>query len=403
MPAVRSTARDALADPRIARALAAKYLVWDAYVAGRRRVELSPLVLGLREHRAAVAAAEAAHRAAERVSQLAFDEPNERARYGLAPDVVRLARASWDAGDREVLSRVDLLLGEDGTFRACEINADCPGGHNEAYGLPRLLREVDPAAGAAPGSVLAITVERLRVLAGGRTVALVHATAYPEDVQVCALFERALGGVGVRAVRAPPTALVRERGALRLWGEEIGALYRYFPTEGMSGQANVDGLVEAIASKEVRTLSSFAAIHTQSKLSMARAWARLGVAEAGIFPETHALDAAWAERVISEREDWVLKRAFGRVGDEVFVGALVGQDAFSDVVAAALETVRRGDVWIVQRFFRQRAVPTPWGPRLVTLGAYLSNGRFAGYFARLSPTSHASHDAVVVPVVVEGP
>ena len=36
-----------------------------------------------------------------------------------------------------------------------------------------------------------------------------------------------------------------------------------------------------------------------------------------------------------------------------------------------------------------------------TLGAYLLDGVFAGYFARLSPESHVSHEALVVPVFVE--
>jgi hypothetical protein len=49
---------------------------------------------------------------------------------------------------------------------------------------------------------------------------------------------------------------------------------------------------------------------------------------------------------------------------------------------------------------RQRPVPTPAGDRFVTLGAYVLDGRFAGYFARVTPQSHVSHDALCVPVFV---
>jgi hypothetical protein len=38
----------------------------------------------------------------------------------------------------------------------------------------------------------------------------------------------------------------------------------------------------------------------------------------------------------------------------------------------------------------------------VTLGAYVLDGKFAGYFTRLSQKSHVSHDAIVVPVLVGG-
>ena len=65
----------------------------------------------------------------------------------------------------------------------------------------------------------------------------------------------------------------------------------------------------------------------------------------------------------------------------------------------AVEKVARR---IAQRFVPQAAIPTPRGPRLVTLGVYLLDGAFAGYFARLTPTSHCSHDALVLPVFVQG-
>jgi hypothetical protein len=69
-------------------------------------------------------------------------------------------------------------------------------------------------------------------------------------------------------------------------------------------------------------------------------------------------------------------------------------------VADVEELERDGDVWIAQRFIPQRAIETPWGPRLVTLGAYVLDGAFAGYFARITRTSHVSHDALVLPVFV---
>lgn len=61
-----------------------------------------------------------------------------------------------------------------------------------------------------------------------------------------------------------------------------------------------------------------------------------------------------------------------------------------------------GESWIAQRFVRQQTVPTPWGPRYMTLGAYVLDGRFVGYFARLTPESHVSHDALCLPVFHQG-
>jgi hypothetical protein len=84
------------------------------------------------------------------------------------------------------------------------------------------------------------------------------------------------------------------------------------------------------------------------------------------------------------------------------VGALASPGEFREVVAEIADAERDlGQVWIAQRFVPQASIPTPWGPRLVTLGVYLLDGVFSGYFARLSPTSHCSHDALVLPVFVD--
>jgi hypothetical protein len=44
--------------------------------------------------------------------------------------------------------------------------------------------------------------------------------------------------------------------------------------------------------------------------------------------------------------------------------------------------------------------PHALGDRYVTLGAYVLDGRFVGYFARVTPQSHVGHDALCVPVFV---
>ena len=53
-----------------------------------------------------------------------------------------------------------------------------------------------------------------------------------------------------------------------------------------------------------------------------------------------------------------------------------------------------------QGFVPQQSIAPPSGEQLVTLGVYVLDGRFVGYFARLGPQSHVSHDALCVPVFV---
>jgi hypothetical protein len=410
---VRALGRvDPLRDPSLYRELTQRYFVWDAYVGGERRVDLHPLVLPEALHRAAAEAAQDVARAVGRACERAYEDKVERARYGLHSDVVALAEASHAAEDRASLFRVDLLLGEDGTWHACEINADCPGGHNEAFGLPRLARAAGFLAGTNPTRVVEAYAARMAGLAqcgpDPGAVGLLFATAYAEDLQVCAILQRAIQQWNVPAVLAPPTAPRLKNGRLYVGATPVTALYRYFPAEYMEGQKNLPDIVTAMRTGSVRTMSSFAHIFVQSKLGMARACAlkdTLGDDRAAIdahLPETFDLADLTRARLLGERIDWVVKRALGRVGDEVYVGAVCDDDAeWTTLVDRAIAKRTAGELWIAQRFVRQSPISTPWGPRYVTLGAYVMDGVFCGYFARVTPRSHVSHDALVVPVFVE--
>jgi glutathionylspermidine synthase len=382
--------------------------VWDAFVAGARRVDVHPLVLSGDLHDGAVHAAEEAVRIVGRAAWRAHEDAAERERYGLHPCVHDLAAASREGGDMSLISRVDLLLGTDGKWRACEVNCDCAGGYNEAFGLPRLARAAGFHAGRNPTRAVEELVERLVVLAEGGAVGLVYATAYAEDLQVCALLQRLLGQRGVRAVLTPATALRLLRGVLTVRSEPVRVLYRYLPAEYMEGQANLADIMTALRSSAVRSVTSFAHVYMQSKLAFARAWANVSPIDpraraslASLIPETFEVSEVGRDKLLVDRAGWVLKRAYGRVGDQVFVGALGGDGPWRILVDGVLRLAASGESWVAQRFVPQRAIPTPWGDRYVTLGAYVLGERFVGYFARVTPTTHVGHEALCAPVFVE--
>jgi glutathionylspermidine synthase len=394
---------DPLRDASLVRELAEEWCIFDPFVAGKRRVDLHPLVLPRALHRAAITAAEQAVQIVGRAAAVAFDDGTEAARYRVHASIEALARASHAAGDDASLVRVDLLWGTDGRFHACEVNADCPGGHNESLALPRLAQRVRGAASRPlenPTDLVEALATRLAELADGGAVGIVYATAYAEDLQVCALLRRALAAHGVTAHLAPPTAPRFDGTALRIWDEPVRVLYRYFPIEYMEGQKNLREIEDAVACGAVRTVSSFAELFAQSKLAFARAWA-LFDCRGSCIPETHDALALAKEDLVRERARWVLKKAFGRVGDDVFVGPLESEADWSEIVNDVHQDAAKGGSWIAQRFVEQAPLPTPWGPRFVTLGAYVLDGRFCGYYARITPDSHVSHDALVVPVFVD--
>jgi hypothetical protein len=402
---------DPLADRKLYLELQRKYLVWDAFVGGARRVDLHPLLLAPALHASAVRAAEGAWRVVSHLADQALDDATELARYGLCPDAVALARAARRGGDDASFVRVDLLLSESGDWYACEVNVDSPGGHNEAVGLPNLARAAGLRGAELPGNPLSALANRLCALSavtGGGSIGLVHATAHAEDLQIAALLRRELRARGHDGVLVPPTALHDDGSRLYARGRPLSALYRYYPTEYMQGLSNVAELVRALERGAVRTLTSFSWYPAQSKFAYARAWAEKAALDPALsravertLPFTVDVASLSVPRLLAERREWVLKRALGRVGDQVVVGELTDEALWANVVDDVMAFRAHGERWVAQRRVLQRALSTPWGPRLVTLGAYLCDGRFSGYFARLSAQSHVSHDALCVPVFVE--
>jgi len=398
--------RDPLALPPLALELTQRWLVWDAHTAGQRRVDLHPLVLSEATHREAVRAAERAAALVDRMAARAAVDPEERALYKLHPDVERLAASARAGGDLTTFARVDLLLRDDGRFVACEVNADCPGGANETLALPRLARAAGFRSGYDPTTAATRLADRLVALSGGPgsprgIIAIVLATGFAEDLQVCALVERLVVERGGRARRMPATALKEDGEGVAHKGERAAVLYRFYPLEYMEEQRNVEALARAAERGALSSVSSFAAIHAQSKLAMARALVHEPEEAREVFGETYALAACARADLLADRASWVVKRDLSRVGDHVYVGALETHESFRDVLDEVAEAETMGDVWIAQRYVRPGLVATPWGPRCLTLGAYVLDGKFAGYLARLSKASLCSHDALVLPVFVD--
>ena len=405
---MRASAGDPLSLPLVQLELEQRWLLWDRLTAGARRVDVHPLLLDERAHQEAMRVAQQAAALVLRAGDRAASDPRERVKYKLHPDVERLAAAARErgAGERASLVRVDLLLREDGRYVACEVNADCPGGHNETLALPRVALGAGFRGGYDPTTVAHRLADRLVALSGGRgsprgMVGIVCATAYAEDLQVCALVERMVRERGGVAARMPATGPKADGDGVAYRGQRIAVLYRFYPLEYMEAQSNVEALARATERGALTSLSSFDVIHAQSKLAMARAWATEPEAARDVFPETFAFADRHLAALAHERAGWVIKRDLSRVGEHVIVGALETDEAFRETLAEVAEAEAEGEVWIAQGFIPPGHVETPWGPRCLTLGVYLLDGAFVGYFARLSAASHCSHDALVVPVFVK--
>jgi len=80
-------------------------------------------------------------------------------------------------------------------------------------------------------------------------------------------------------------------------------------------------------------------------------------------------------------DDWVFKPALGRVGEDVAIRGVTGEDQWKRIRRAIRWS--SGD-WIAQRRFEAAAVTGPQGPVFPQVGVYTVDGAAVGIYGRLA-------------------
>lgn len=407
-PPLRATAPLAPADHvALAQELMLRWRKWDAWVEGRNTIAKVAVVLS-RDAHAEVASV------SRRLWRL-FDEA--RARYHRDPglrDAVDLpaplrgaAATSRHRDDRSPrFARLDLFLTDHGWVTS-EINADVPGGHNEAMGLGALFATRTPGARNPTASLLDACARALlsRTRSQSPAVGLVFATGYAEDLQVASLVSDAFSAAGARVVLGNPDNLRFADGRCELFGQPLDAVWRYYPGDWLAELRHRKTLVPALARAELLHTNPWDALAMQSKnLFAALHDARHGwSSEARALidahvPETRRLDTTSAEHALRDREHFVIKEDFGRVGAEVYMGAEWDAQDWGRLVAACLRSRRRHTV---QRRFEPRGIAIDGVPHRLCLGVYLLDGEPVGYYGRLAAGLRVAYDALNCAVLVD--
>lgn len=370
---------------------------WDLHVNGRSTVAPGALVLTRQEHREVVRIAEGLDAAATHVRRTLPDS-EEATRVLGVPPAIRGLLGDGDARGR--VCRMDFFKTPEG-WRVSEFNDDVPGGYNDALGLAALFTDLVAEEGLAPPGDLPNVLPKLLAPDGG-PVGLVFATAYAEDLQVVRLLADLLEAEGVETVLASPAHLRFQDGTARLGDVRVRSIYRFFPSEWFPLLDNLDDWRAAIASG-VPVVNPFRCAWSQSKLAFALLPELAHGADAELvrrhLPRTIPLEAASRVEALADPARWVLKPAFGRMGEGVVLGALTPPDEWRKRLAAAAH--REGPSALQERF---HVLPVETGPgesRTPCLGVYLADGRFAGYYSRLSARRVVAYDAANVLTLVE--
>ncbi len=372
-----------------------RYFKWDAFTSGVCRVIPETMVLRRADHENIVALAEDFHRALDRFERRAARNLEALRRLGIPPVLDPLIGCE----DRDALqiARYDLFLTEEGRWMVSEFNEDAPGGFNESCGVPDLL--------GSPGDSLRwegdLRRHVLDALRPYETIALLYATAFAEDLQHMLILERWLQEEGHRTVLASPEHLTIRFGRPRILGTGVDAVFRFFPGEWMPRLPNIDVWLKA--APQLPMMNPLRRLVRQSKTIFAlwREETSLDPQDRRLLEEhcpwTESFQADKVPMLLEQRDRWVLKGAFGRMGDAVVIGSLVTEKEWSDALARA--AAAPADFCIQERF-AVRPLMFDQGPLYPTIGAYVVNGRFAGYYSRAAARPLITHEAYHVATAV---
>lgn len=289
----------------------------------------------------------------------------------------------------------------DAGWRISEANTDVPGGFVEAQGFTELVADHlgdRRATAGAPATEYARAVARQ--VPSGSSVALVHATAYSDDRQVMQFVGRELERAGLRPVLASPEHLRWDGGRARVdtvtLRTPVSAVLRFFPAEWLPNCGRSCGWRRFFAGSATPIGNPATALLTQSKRlplvwdrlrTPMRTWRRL-------LPETIPVGALRD----SPGPGWVLKPAFGRVGDGIGIEGVTPPKDMAAIVRAARRNPRD---WVLQRRFAVGALASADGPLHPCLGVYVVDGRACGVYGRVARRALVAHDAQDAAVVVE--
>lgn len=306
-------------------------------------------------------------------------------RLGIPRSVRRALRRVSSAGparDAARLMRFDFHYTTEG-WRISEVNADVPGGLNEASGFAPLMAPHYPST-TGVGDPVDAYVKALVAAVGPRaTIGLVHATAYCDDQQMMTFVARRLEAAGVSVHLASPAHLRWRDGSAWLhatwWQGPLDGIVRFFPAEWLTGLPSETGWPLVFAGSRTPLSNPATAIVVQTKrfpLIWDALETRVPTWRALLAETRDPRDAPWRAS-----DEWVVKPALGRMGEGVGVRSVVDPMEMRRIDRSVRWCP---GAWVAQRRFHPLPIEIDGVPAFPCLGVYTLDGRVVGAYGRVA-------------------
>jgi len=268
-------------------------------------------------------------------------------------------------------------------WRISEVNSDVPAGYPEASILPTLAQKYFNGYNqyGCFGDVFLNRFTKLIPL--GSTVAYLHDTHTVEDYQILHYLGDLMESKGYKSMYASPEHIN--------WADNkatnADGIVRYFPVEWMEFTEGVDWI--SFVNSETPSCNHPIALLTQSK-RLPLVWDEIGVdvpTWKALLPETKCVSS------VTNTDGWILKPAFGRVGEGINVPGTMSEEEEKAICEAANSYTEQ---WVAQKIFES----VPIDGLHLSLGVFVVDGEFAGLFARGSKKPRMDAEASEIPVLV---
>jgi glutathionylspermidine synthase len=293
--------------------------------------------------------------------------------------------------------RFDFHFTENG-WRISEVNADVPGGFIEASGFTQLMaaRYAGTLAPPDPASLYAQSV--VTRVGTSSTVGLVHATAYSDDRQVMQFLGRRLAHKGVRLIMASPEHIAWEKECAVVSSsfarERLDALVRFYPAEWLPNLRPRARWFHYFTNSRTPMSNPASALLVQSK-RFPMVWSELSTnlpTWKAMLPETKC-----PSLVSNDLRNWVVKAAFGRVGEHIGISGVTPERDLCSIHRAA----RRHPLqWVAQRRFWVVPVSDGTQDYYPSIGVFTIDGSTAGAYARIGRKPLIDDEAQDVAVLI---
>ncbi|MCL2522748.1 MAG: glutathionylspermidine synthase family protein [Erysipelotrichales bacterium] len=310
--------------------------------------------------------------------------PDLMLKMGISPTMAdALFNCQYNQKEHLRLMRFDYHPTKAG-WKISEVNSDVPAGYPEASILPQLAEKYFPKYQKSVDTGKMLVDGFLRIAPANSHIAYLHDTQTVEDYQILHFIGDMLKKHGHEPIYMSPADLKWEDNE----AINAGAIMRYYPVEWLEYEEGADWL--SFINTKTPSCNHPTALLTQSK-RLPLIWDELKLDLPfwkQLLPETKCLND------VKNDNGWILKPAFGRVGEGINIPKAVSKVEDSLIRQAAKDHPNQ---WVMQKMFESLPIE---GLHL-SLGVFVIDGKFAGLYGRTSKLPRIDSEASEVPVLVK--